>query len=156
PQPDKRIVILSDLADGNPDGPPIGGAEGDIQTWVPLEELRANGTDCGITRADRMGSKVHARVLCSAGSPPTSRAIEIRANGATIGKATLLGGSRIEDVSIDVPADTTAELRAGLTESDAIAEDDETPVVAEGGSLAVASIVDPAMTRVATGGPPPI
>src|SRR5262249_29820915 len=64
--------------------------------------------------------------------------------------------SRIEDVSADVPGDATSELRATLTGSDAIPEDDEAPVVAAGGALAVASVVDSATTRVATGGPPPI
>lgn len=41
-------------------------------------------------------------------------------------------------------------------EADSIAEDDEVPVVAAGGALPMAVVVDAAATHVATGGPPPI
>ncbi|AGP33574.1 VWA domain-containing protein [Sorangium cellulosum] len=65
PQSDKRIVLLSDLADGAPGAPPIAGTP-DIATWVPLEELEAAGQDCGIVRADRSSQKARIRVVCTA------------------------------------------------------------------------------------------
>ncbi|WP_437897596.1 VWA domain-containing protein [Sorangium sp. So ce124] len=67
PQSDKRIVLLSDLADGTPGAPPISGTP-DIATWVPLQELEATGQDCGIVRADRSGQKARVRVVCTAAS----------------------------------------------------------------------------------------
>ncbi|WP_437814400.1 VWA domain-containing protein [Sorangium sp. So ce1078] len=65
PQSDKRIVLLSDLADGAPGAPPISGTP-DIATWVPLRELEAAGEDCGIVRADRSSQKARIRVVCTA------------------------------------------------------------------------------------------
>lgn len=51
-QRDKRVVILSDLADGSPkDAPPIGG-DADIAVWLPVPELVAGGRDCAVTRAE--------------------------------------------------------------------------------------------------------
>src|SRR5262249_39871566 len=55
-----------------------------------------------------------------------------------------------------VPGGGGEMLGAVLTGSDAIAEDDEAPVVAAGGALPMAVVVDSAATHVATGGPPPI
>ncbi|WP_437968362.1 VWA domain-containing protein [Sorangium sp. So ce260] len=65
PQSDKRIVLLSDLADGAPGAAPIAGTP-DIATWVPLRELEAAGEDCGIVRADRSSQKARIRVVCTA------------------------------------------------------------------------------------------
>lgn len=188
-QVDKRVVLLSDLADGNPETPI--GSEGDIQTWVPLPELEARGSDCAVTRADRVGARVIARVVCAppsviaaekpegtaapAGSSPDNpparvgdpaapvkaeglapgRSLEVRAGERVI--ASIKGtGSRIDDLAVDLPADAPPDLHAGLTGVDAIAEDDETPVISAGGSLSIAVVVDIAMTHVETGGPPPI
>jgi hypothetical protein len=65
PQPDRRVVLLSDLADGTPDQAPIA-TEGDIATWIPLSELESSGADCAVTRADRAGVRVRAHVVCTA------------------------------------------------------------------------------------------
>ena len=54
------------------------------------------------------------------------------------------------------PPHAPPQLRAGLTGADAVAEDDEAPIIAAGGALPVAVVVDPAATHVETGGPPPI
>ena len=68
-QRDKRVVVFSDLADGSPpDAPPLGG-DGEIAVWVPLPELEASGEDCAVTRADRAGTRVWARVICTASAP---------------------------------------------------------------------------------------
>jgi hypothetical protein len=160
-QPDKRIVVLSDLADGNPDGAAIGG-ERDVDTWVPLAELRAKGADCGVTRADRAGPKVRARVVCTpptdgSADPAAGRALEIRRGDEVLGSVRLAPGSHMQDLAVDLRESPDAKLRAVLTgPRDVLGEDDEAPVVPEGGALAIATIVDPASTRVVTGGPPPI
>ncbi len=173
-QTDKRVVLLSDLADGAPDAPPIQG-DADVALWVPLPELEAHDQDCAVTRAERSGSKVWARVVCSGrepAAPATSasasatpaakapveaaRSIEIRAGNKVIGATQLGRSARVEEVAVALPDGAPALLRAVLTGSDAIAEDDEAPVISAGGALPIAVVVDATATRVATGGAPPI
>ncbi|WP_437590591.1 VWA domain-containing protein [Sorangium sp. So ce1000] len=181
PQSDKRIVLLSDLADGAPGAPPIAGTP-DVATWVPLQELEATGQDCGIVRADRSSQKARVRVVCTAASTvergPDSaggqrdggaeapaaagasasagRSLEVRAGDAVLGKVALDPALRVEELSIDLPARAPEILIAALTGSDAIAEDDRAPIISAGGPLSIAVVVDPATTHVETGGPPPL
>lgn len=172
-QRDKRVVVLSDLADGAEGAPPIQG-DGEIALWLPLPELAASGQDCAVTRADRSGNKVWARVVCSgreladaapsasASAAPAAgpaRSIEIRAGGKVLATTPLRAASAVrsaEEVSLTLPDGAPDLLRAALTGSDAIAEDDEAPVISAGGALPIAVVVDATATRVATGGPPPI
>lgn len=188
-QRDKRVVVLSDLADGAPpDAPPLSG-DADIAVWLPVPELLAKGRDCAVTRADRAGTRVWARVVCAAGEdaaraapsasasaapaepgPSAGRSVEIRAGKDVLGKVALGPNVRSEEIVVEVspppaPSGTPAAggaralpevLRAGLTGSDDIAEDDEAPVVAAGGALPMGVVVDAAASHVATGGPPPI
>ena len=173
-QLDKRVVVLSDLADGAPDAPPIQG-DAEIALWLPLPELQATDQDCAVTRAERSGSKVWARVVCSGREPASAtpaasatataapkavataaRSIEIRAGNKVLTTASLGGSARAEEVSMTLPDGAPELLRAVLTGSDAVAEDDEAPVISAGGSLPIAVVVDAAATTVATGGAPPI
>src|SRR5262249_53737092 len=131
-QRDKRVVLLSDLADGSPpDAPPLGG-EGEIALWAPLPELTADGQDCAVTRADRSGNKVWARVVCTssaapvpapsarpaagAGAPGPSagRSVEVRAGDKVVASAALGPSVTREDVAIDLPAGAPEMLRAVL------------------------------------------
>jgi von Willebrand factor type A domain/Aerotolerance regulator N-terminal len=207
-QRDKRIVLLSDLADGAHDAPPLAGDD-QVTLWAPLPELEARGQDCAVTRADRAGAKVWARVVCSrpagavdaaadradadADEPPPSgsadrtlaapeepaypgasaaRAVELRAGGKVLAKVPLGPSVRAEEVALDLPTEAargatpgapspdpspiSSTLYVGLTGADAITADDEAPVIAAGGALPTAIVVDAATSRVATGGPPPI
>jgi len=169
-QRDKRVVVLSDLADGAPDAPLLQG-DADVAVWVPLPELSAAGQDCAVTRADRSGNKVGARVVCSgrelASAAPSAsasaakvagagRSIEIRAGSKVLVTAKLTASTRTEEVALTLPDGAPDRLSAVLTGSDAIAEDDEAPVISAGGALPIAVVVDAAATRVATGGAPPI
>jgi len=176
PQVDKRVVVLSDLADGAADSAPIT-SEGDVATWVPIADLAADGSDCAVTRADRNGAKVTARVVCThagpAGGPdpvtsvsavtPASpatgpwaeRSLEVRSGARVLGSEKLPPTAHATEVTIPLPGDAPELLRAVLTGSDSIAADDEAPVIAAGGSLMVAVVAD-ATTHVETGGPPPI
>jgi hypothetical protein len=173
-QRDKRVVVLSDLADGAPDAPPLQG-DADVAVWTPLPELSAAGQDCAVTRADRSGTKVWARVVCSgrelasaapsasaAAAPVASadagagRSVEIRAGGKVLATTKLRATTRTEEVALTLPDGAPDRLTAALTGSDAIAEDDEAEVISAGGALPIAVIVDAAATRVATGGAPPI
>ena len=161
PQPDKRVVLLSDLADGDPEAPPIAGAD-DVVAWVPLPELEAaGGGDCAVIRADRAGQRARVRVVCTAaapggGSPSAGRALEVRAGDKVLGKVDLAAALRAEDLSVDLPADAPEVLAAALTGADAIGADDQAPVISAGGPLAIGVVVDAALTQVATGGPPPL
>ena len=173
-QKDKRVVVLSDLADGAPDAPPIQG-DAEVALWLPLPELAAADQDCAVTRAERTGNKVRARVVCSGrepAAPPSSasasapstakagatsaRSIEIRAGTKVLAKAALGLSAHAEEVAMALPDGAPDQLRAVLTGSDAIAEDDAAPVISAGGALPIAVIVDAAATTVATGGAPPI
>ncbi len=169
-QRDKRVVLLSDMADGSPaDAAPLVG-DPEISLWAPLPELEARGADCAVTRADRSGKKVWARVVCSAGvvaapvgsastlspSPSEGRKVELRAGGKVLASVALGPAVKAEEVALDLPAGAPEELKVGLTGSDSIAEDDEAPVVTAGGALPMGVVVDAALTRAVTGGPPPI
>lgn len=84
---DKRVVLLSDLADGAPGAPPLA-SEGEIQLWTPLAELEGARPDCAVVRADRAGRKVHARVVCSPGAEGASGSADGSEAGAAAGTAT--------------------------------------------------------------------
>jgi hypothetical protein len=182
-QQDKRVVVLSDLADGSPpEAPPLGGdPDNAIALWLPLPELSAAGQDCGVTRADRSGNKVWARVVCTppaSGSadakpataasadgsananasdgPSAGRSVEVRDGAKVLGSVALGPAVHSEEIAIELPSGAPERLTVALTGSDAIAEDDRAPVVAAGGALPMAVVVDATTNRVATGGPPPI
>ncbi|MDI3288102.1 VWA domain-containing protein [Polyangium sp. 15x6] len=166
PHADRRVVLLSDLADGAPNAAPLGGGS-DTTLWVPLPELEATGRDCAVTRADLRSGKVRARVVCSPEARPVGegagvisasagRAVELKAEGKVLASAPLGPSVRAEEVALDVPDGAPEDLTVGLTPGDAILEDDEAPVVPAGGALPIAVVVDVASTHVATGGPPPI
>jgi hypothetical protein len=182
-QADKRIVLFSDLADGAPSAPPLA-ALGDMTMWAPLPELESARSDCAVIRADRSGRKVHVRVVCTPplagttaegpGNPESvgsaqaapleslaplaskGRSIEVRSGATVVQSSPLAARARIEDVTLELPAEAPDSLFVALTGEDAITEDDRAPVVAAGGALPIAIVVDVATTHVATGGPPPI
>jgi hypothetical protein len=151
PQVDRRIVLLSDLADGNPDGRPVG--EGvDLPVWIPLPELREKAADCGVLVADRSGVRVRVRVACSPGASAAGREIEVRDGDKVVAHAP--APATTGDVQLTLPADDPRDLVVRLTGSDAIASDDAAPVVVESGLGAIAIVAETADEQVATGGAP--
>jgi len=65
PQIDKRVVLLSDLADGDPAAAALAGSN-EVALWAPLPELEAKGEpDCAVVRAERAGTSVRVRVTCT-------------------------------------------------------------------------------------------
>jgi hypothetical protein len=157
PQVDRRVVVLSDLADGKPDAPPLG-EDQSVPVWVAIPELRDSDAarDCGVIAADRSASRVHVSLACGHEASANGREVTLRAgarNGKVIARGVAppgIGG----DVSIAIPADAPADLVARLEGSDAIAEDDDAVVVAEAAAPAVAVIADSADEEAATGGAP--
>ncbi|MDB4935285.1 MAG: hypothetical protein JWP87_2257 [Labilithrix sp.] len=158
PQIDRRVVVLSDLADGKPDAPALGEGAA-LPVWVAMPELRAPADDCGVLAADRTGPRARVRFACSTPQAAASREVQIKDGDRVIahtplpqtqmGEATLTVGP--EDMR-----DETRELVAVLTGKDAIASDDRATVVVEAGPAALAVVGDRTEEAVATGGAPVI
>ncbi|HEY8078495.1 MAG TPA: VWA domain-containing protein [Labilithrix sp.] len=154
PQIDRRIVVLSDLADGKPDAPPLGeGAT--LPVWLAMPELRAHvAEDCGILAADRTGYRARVRFACSTAQASAHRKVEVREGDKVIASAPL-PETQMGEASFDVVvSDDSKELVAVLAGSDAIASDDRAPVVVETGPAALAVVGDRNDESVATGGAP--
>jgi hypothetical protein len=153
PQVDRRVVVLSDLADGTPDAPPLGEGSA-LPVWVALPELRVAAADCGIVAADRSGARARVEIACGRGGSAAGREVAIvDAKGATLVKAAVPSGEH-PDVSLALPSDAPEDLQAKLSPGDAIAADDVAPLVLEAGPAAIAVVADPTEEAAATGGAP--
>jgi len=152
PQVDRRVVVLSDLADGHHDGPPLGEGSA-VPVWVALPELAAPALDCALLRADRNGARVRVAIACGPGASATGRQVVVEdAGGQAIAHTTVEGSGG--EVTVLLASDDAAPARARLLGTDAIAGDDVAPVVPEAGRGAVAVVADAADEAVATGGAP--
>jgi len=153
PQVDKRIVVLSDLADGHEDGPPLGEGSS-VPVWVALPELRGAAADCALMRADRSGGRVRAGVACGPGVTTAGRFITVEdADGKELGRAAAPTGSTGE-TTVLLPSEDAAASRARLLGGDAVADDDVAPVLPEMSRGAIGVVADSADETVATGGAP--
>ncbi|HEX8794091.1 MAG TPA: BatA and WFA domain-containing protein [Polyangiaceae bacterium] len=153
PQVDRRIVLLSDLADGRPDAPAVG--EGSpVPVWLALPELRGAIHDCAVMRADRSGARVRVHVACGPGATAAGRdAIVEDGSNKVLGHAAPPTGAE-GDTTVLLPSDSAMPVRARLSGNDAVASDDVAPVLTEAARGAVAVIADAADETVATGGAP--
>jgi hypothetical protein len=153
PQVDRRIVVLSDLADGKADAPPLGENAG-LPVWLAIPELRAAGAeDCGIVAADRAGGRARVRFACSSLAAASGRDVQIRDGDKTIATSPL-PQTQLGEASVAVSYDEGKDLTAALTGGDAIPSDDHAPLVVESGPAALAVVGDRADESVATGGAP--
>jgi hypothetical protein len=152
PQVDKRVVVLSDLADGRSEGPPLGEG-GDVPVWVPLADLRGDGKDCGVLAADRASDHVRVTLACGYGATTAGREVTLRAGDAIVARAAAPAGAGGE-VRIAVAGDAPRELVARLEGVDAILADDVATVVPEAASPAIAVIADAPEETTVTGGAP--
>lgn len=153
PQIDRRVVVLSDLADGHPEGPPLGDFAG-VPLWVALPELRVDKADCGVMRADQRGPRVRVAVACGPGQSAVGREVVVEdALGKPLGRAPVTTAPSAE-VALLLPTGDAHAARAKLSGRDAIAEDDTAPVVPEGAPGAIAVVIDSSDEAVATGGAP--
>jgi hypothetical protein len=153
PQLDRRVVLLSDLADGKSDAPAIG--EGfDLPLWVPLDDMKEPAPDCGIVSADRDGARVHVHWACSRGGTGGGRSVVALAHHKDEIAHASLSTAATGDVAITVPGDAPDELDVRLTGVDSIASDDIAPVLASSGPGAIAVIADADGETAATGGAP--
>jgi hypothetical protein len=158
PQVDKRVVVLSDLADGRPDGPPLGEG-GDVPVWVPLAELHgeAEGAargDCGIVAADQAVDSVRVTVACGHDATAAGREVTLRAGDAVVARASAPGGAG-GDVKIPLAGGTSGhDLAVHLEGTDAIAADDVATVVPQAAAPAIAVVADAPEETTVTGGAP--
>lgn len=152
-QVDRRVVVLSDMADGQSGAAPLG-ESGSPPVWVALPELRAAGADCAVLRADRVGQRVTVATSCGPGGSLAGREVVIEdASGKTLGSAAPGSGSTPE-TRITLGDGASTASRARLTGSDALASDDVAPVVTGAGRGVVAVVADTSDESVVTGGPP--
>ncbi len=149
PQVDKRIVLLSDLADGQPDAPPLGESS-QVPVWAPLTDIAHDAPDCAVVSADDLGGRVRVRLACGKDASASGRRVEIRAGERVLGSAV---ASAAPSVDVDVPGDASGDRTAHLLGGDAIASDDVAPVlVASTGAIGV--VAEAADETAVTGGPP--
>jgi hypothetical protein len=153
PQIDRRIVVLSDLADGRPDAPPLG-ASSAVPIWIALPELAVPAIDCAAMSADRVGVRVRVHVACSPGANAAGREVVIEDDkGRALGHASLAAGVNVE-ATVLLPSEDSNAARVRLSGSDAVRSDDVAPVISEAGRGAIAVVADEASEAVATGGAP--
>jgi hypothetical protein len=180
PQPDRRVVLLSDLADGNPGAPPLGEHKG-VHVDVPIEALRSPPPqglgDCAVLAAtpEGPGDAVRAKLACALQDAAVGRrAIEIATVEATpivVGRAAFPPTVPIAPQTFDVvvPVDPKKAGPLGpsagkphtaariVGETDAIASDDFAPVLGAATAPAIGVVVadEGALDEVvATGGGP--
>jgi hypothetical protein len=152
-QADRRIVVLSDLADGHAEDAPLGQSTS-IPVWVALPDLLGPAFDCAVLRADRKGVRVRVSYACGPGGTMAGREVVVEdAAGKPLGRAST-GSALAADATVLLPSDEVPPARARLTGTDAIASDDVAPVLPEIGRGAIAVVTDAATESVATGGAP--
>ena len=154
PQVDRRIVLLSDLADGRAGAAPVGEGMA-TPLWIALPELRGALPDCALTTADRSGVRVRVHVDCGPGVSAAGRTVVVQdASGKVLGRSALTGSGATADATVLLAAGDVAPAEARLMGDDAIAADDVAPVLAEAGRGAVAVVADATDEAVVTGGAP--
>jgi hypothetical protein len=153
PQVDRRVVVLSDLADGKSDGPALG--EGfDLPLWVPLDDMKEAAPDCALVSADRDATRVHVHFACSHGGTTAGRNVVAFAKKKDELAHAAMPASATGDVTLTIPSDTPDDLEVRMTGSDAIPSDDVAPVLASSGPGAIGAVSDAEGETAATGGAP--
>ncbi|MCL2449075.1 MAG: VWA domain-containing protein [Polyangiaceae bacterium] len=155
PHVDRRVVVLSDRADGHEAGPPLG-AGASVPVWIALPELGADAADCAVLRANQRGARVHVTIACGPQHSAAGRdVVVLDSHGKELGRAPApVPSGASAEVTIALAAGDARPDQARFTGSDAIAADDAAPVVAEAGRNNLLVVVDPANEAVATGGAP--
>ena len=155
PQIDRRVVVLSDLADGKSEGPPLGEGEGaKVPVWVAMPELgKTSPNDCGILSAERSSGRARVRFACTSAAAANGRELQVKDGSKVIASAPL-PQTALGEAMIPVVGDDARELVAALGGADAIASDDQALIVVESGPAALAVASDRGDDGVTTGGAP--
>ena len=152
PQIDRRIIVLSDRADGRSDAPPLGEGSS-LPVWVALPDLAIPAGDCGILSSERAAGRARVRFACSTREAAKGREVRVLEGDKVIATAAL-PEAQSGEASLPVTVDEGKELISELTGKDAILSDDRAPVVVESGPAALAVVSDVMEEAVATGGAP--
>lgn len=160
-QPDKRVVVLSDLADKP-------WSEPGIAVSAPLANLREPISDCALTGAEQQGRTVNLTVACSSETAARERKVELlRTSDSSEAKADAGAKSGAQggtQQSIALPAragihilqlpmnDPALAHEVQLVGDDDNPDDDRAVVVPQTSAFAVAVVADPAKAAVITGG----
>ena len=156
PQADKRIVLLSDLADGASSDRLA--SEGAV-LWYPVPELRADETsyDCAVISAEQHGAAVEVNTRC-VGSSEQQREVVVHEAGkpdAVVARAPLPKDGNT--VTLKLPsAQSSTELDVRLVPADIIGADDAAPVLFENNEFRLGVMVDTEGSKIETGGPSPV
>ncbi len=159
PQTDKRIIVLSDLADTT-------WTTDDISVSAPLAVLREATDNCAITEAKRQGDAIEASVACTSSAAAQNRSIA----GVTAEPAASAGAGQSTSGAGSGPSTAQLDARAGLqtlrlslpnsagdhsltlSGTDANSADDRAVVTGQTSALTVGVLADPAKAAVITGG----
>ncbi len=155
PQPDKRIVVLSDRADGA-DHVVLSAPPG-IVLWYPIEELIADPllADCAISHAAQRGSTVSVVTKCVGSGD--AREVVVHEAGYPEREVARAPLGTESSVVLKLPSrEVTTDLDARLVPADAIPADDAAPVMLERATLSIGVVANAPDARVETGGAPPI
>lgn len=149
PQPDKQVLLLSDLAAELP-------ASLSKRVLPMLPELRQPMRDCGILSALRSGGQITVELACSSTHPKLERRLQLlreaQPNHVIREKPITVRPGR-ETVTIE-DAGPAAASRVRLTGSDDNPHDDRVPVVDGSVGPTIAIYADPAESGGKTGAAP--
>ncbi len=155
PQIDRRVVLLSDLADGHVDEAALGDTAS-LPLWNALPDLAGDAADCAVFSADDVGGRVRVDVRCNLQGKVDGRSVVVSTKDGSATKE--LGRSPAAAVGptwVPLPKDApTGVLVASLTGTDSVASDDSAPVLVESGPGSLAIVVDTASESTVTGGAP--
>ena len=144
PHHDKRVVLLSDLADT-----PL--PEGEPALWAPVPELAKPLENCAIYRAERHGKRIAAHVACTSAAAAAGRAVSLV--GDKNKPVPLAPRAGVQELGLELdPQLEHPEIE--LSGGDALKSDDRSPLAAESVALGVLVSADVSNSSAETGGPP--
>jgi hypothetical protein len=149
PHADKRVVVLSDLAD---DPPPTG----DPEIWTPLPGLADDLANCGVAKAERQGQSVVATIGCNNSAAASGRQLELYVLEEPDSEA--LASAALDPIpgqqKLSLKHDSLGlEVGVRLTGTDAIERDDRAEVTREAVAEIVGVVADSSRASAITGGP---
>lgn len=152
PHIDKRTLVFSDRADGNPEGPELG--KDDESVAFPLPQIAGDVPNCSVLSASRQLSQVKAQLRCGGGATLDTRKVSLRDKDRIVVTQPAGNGAAAEVTLPIGEAGLASALEVVLDEKDALPADDHAP--AEGGSgQALLGIISSRRDEsLATGGSP--
>ncbi len=157
PQPQRRVVVLTDGCDGNPEGAPLG--EGvDVPVWVVPRALSEDAHDCAVLHAEERGGRVVARVACTGARKDLDRSLVARAGEQELGRVVLHTRLSRDDGEADIELELPASADRVVIEggADFVPENDRAPVATRFAELTVGVLSDRTLSKAETGGAPPV